>query len=148
LTRPIIPDNTGSAFTHYDDGFENTIWLGLMRDRVKMLYKLLADDGSLCILIDDAHCHYLKVICDEVFGLTNFVANVVWQKRTSPEARLGLGAARDHILVYAKNVNEVDINKQKVTEPHRAPTPFWFPDRQRGGTHGFLEHARLPARYF
>ena len=77
------PYNTGSAFTHYDDGLEHSIWLSLMRDRLEIIRSLLSDDGSLWITIDDNEAHYLKVLCDEIFGRGNFVANVVWQKTYS-----------------------------------------------------------------
>ena len=80
------PYNTGSAFTHYDDGVEHSLWLSLMRDRLEAIRTLLAEDGSLWITIDDNEAHYLKVLCDEVFGRGNFVANVVWQKK--PHRRL------------------------------------------------------------
>lgn len=56
------PYNTGSAFTHYDDGLEHSIWLGLMRERIELLYKLLANDGSLWISIDDREEAYLKLL--------------------------------------------------------------------------------------
>jgi 16S rRNA G966 N2-methylase RsmD len=79
------PYNTGSAFTHYDDGLEHSIWLGLMRDRLEIIRRLLAEDGSLWITIDDNEAHYLKVLCDEVFGRANFVANIVWQKKYSKQ---------------------------------------------------------------
>lgn len=98
------PYNTGSAFTHYDDGVEHSIWLSLMRERLEIIRRLLSEDGSLWITIDDNECHYLKVMCDEVFGRGNFVANVVWQKRTSPDMRATLGAGHDHVLVYSKNI--------------------------------------------
>ncbi len=97
------PYNTGSAFEHYDDNLEHSQWLSLMYPRMELLRDLLAEDGSIWITIDDDEAHYLKVICDEVFGRKNFVANVVWQKRTSPDARLNLGPAQDHILVYARS---------------------------------------------
>jgi adenine-specific DNA-methyltransferase len=98
------PYNTGSAFTHYDDGLEHSIWLGLMRDRLEIIRRLLADDGSLWITIDDNECHYLKVLCDELFGRQNFVANVVWQKKFSPQANnVWLSDSHDHVLVYAKH---------------------------------------------
>lgn len=71
------PYNTGSAFTHYDDGVEHSMWLTLMRDRLELIRNLLAEDGSLWITIDDNEAHYLKVVCDEVFGRGNFVANVI-----------------------------------------------------------------------
>ena len=97
------PYNTGSAFEHYDDGVEHSIWLSLMRDRLELLRRLLADDGSLWITIDDSEAHYLKILCDEVFGRSNFVANVVWQKKSSPQANaVWLSDSHDHILVYAK----------------------------------------------
>lgn len=100
------PYNTGSAFTHYDDGLEHSIWLGLMRDRLEIIRRLLSDDGSLWITIDDNECHYLKVLCDEVFGRSNFVANAVWQKKYAPQNDAKwLSDSHDHILIFAKNKN-------------------------------------------
>ncbi len=72
------PYNTGSAFTHYDDGLEHSMWLSLMRDRLEVIRTLLSEDGSLWITIDDNEAHYLKVMCDEIFGRQNFVANIIW----------------------------------------------------------------------
>ena len=95
------PYNTGAAFEHYDDGVEHSLWLSLMRDRLELLRLLLSKDGSLWITIDDNEAHYLKVLCDEVFGRSEFVANFVWQKRTSRENRAAVGSAHDHLLVYA-----------------------------------------------
>lgn len=98
------PYNTGSAFTHYDDGLEHSIWLGLMRDRLEIIKRLLSDDGSLWITIDDNEAHYLKVLCDEVFGRVNFVANVMWEKKFSPQNDAKwLSLNHDHVLVFAKN---------------------------------------------
>ena len=100
------PYNTGSAFTHYDDGVEHSIWLGLMRDRLELIKKLLAEDGSLWITIDDNEAHYLKVICDEIFGRSNFVANIVWQKKFSPQNDAKwISNSHDHILCYAIDKN-------------------------------------------
>ena len=76
------PYNTGAAFEHYDDNLENSIWLGTIWPRLELLRDLLAEDGSLWVNIDDRQGHYLKVILDEIFGRSRFVANVVWQKRT------------------------------------------------------------------
>jgi adenine-specific DNA-methyltransferase len=98
------PYNTGSAFAHYDDGVEHSLWLSLMRDRLELLKQLLSEDGSLWITIDDNEAHYLKVLCDEIFGRANFVANVVWQKVYS--ARMdakGFSSSHDHILVFQKS---------------------------------------------
>jgi len=96
------PYNTGSAFTHYGDGVEHSLWLSLMRDRLEIIQRILSEDGSLWITIDDNEAHYLKVLCDEVFGRRNFVANVVWQKKyTVANDAKWLSDNHDHVLVYA-----------------------------------------------
>lgn len=96
------PYNTGSAFTHYDDGLEHSIWLGLMRDRLEIIRRLLSEDGSLWITIDDNEAHYLKVLCDEVFGRSNFVANVVWQKKYSvANDHKTIAPMHDHLLILS-----------------------------------------------
>jgi adenine-specific DNA-methyltransferase len=75
-----------------------------MRERLERLRALLRDDGSLWITIDDTEGHYLKVLCDEVFGRANFVSNIVWQKKytIANDARY-FSDQHDHILVYAKS---------------------------------------------
>lgn len=95
------PYNTGAAFEHYDDGVEHSLWLSLMRDRLEILRRLLSVGGSIWINIDDIEGHYLKVLCDEVFGRPSFIANIVWQKRTSRENRAAIGSAHDDILIYS-----------------------------------------------
>jgi adenine-specific DNA-methyltransferase len=97
------PYNTGSAFDQYDDGMEHAIWLSLLRERLELLRRLLRPDGSIWISIDDNEAHYLKVLCDEIFGRANFVANVVWEKRTSRENRRVFSFNHDHILVFARD---------------------------------------------
>ncbi len=109
------PYNTGSAFEHYDDGLEHSLWLSLIRDRFEILRRLLQDDGSIWINLDDNEGHYCKVLCDEVFGRPNFVANALWQKRTSPDVRALLGAGHDHILVYAKQIEKLALNRLPKT---------------------------------
>ena len=128
------PYNTGSAFTHYDDGLEHSIWLSLMRDRLEIIRNLLSEDGSLWITIDDNEAHYLKVLCDEVFGRTNFVANVIWQKKFSPQANsVWLSDSHDHVLVYAKNKETWRPNllprtaeaDSRYTNPDNDPRGAW-----------------------
>jgi len=98
------PYNTGNAFEQYDDNLEHSIWLSLMYPRLELLRELLAQDGSIWISIDDDEGHYLKVICDEIFGRKNFINNVVWQKKFSPQNDAKwLSDNHDHILCYAKN---------------------------------------------
>lgn len=100
------PYNTGSAFEHYDDNLEHSTWLSLMYPRLELMRDLLSEDGSIWISIDDTECHYLKIICDEIFGRDNFVANVIWEKKYAPQnAAKWLSDSHDHILCYAKNKN-------------------------------------------
>ena len=98
------PYNTGSAFEHYDDGIEHSIWLGLMRERLEIIRRLLSEDGSLWITIDDNEAHYLKVLCDEIFGRANFIANVIWQKKYAvANDHKTIAPMHDHVLVYRKS---------------------------------------------
>ncbi len=99
------PYNTRSAFEHYDDNLEHTKWLAMMYPRLELLRELLADDGSIWVTIDDNEAHYLKVIMDEVFGRRNFIANVIWQKKYSPQNDAEFfSAMHDHLFVFTKNV--------------------------------------------
>ena len=98
------PYNTGSAFSHYDDGLEHSMWLTLIRDRLILLHQLLSEDGSLWITIDDNESHYLKVMCDEIFGRSNFVTDVTWQRKYSVSNNFkGIASICDRILVYRKS---------------------------------------------
>jgi len=128
------PYNTGSAFTHYDDGVEHSIWLSLMRDRLELLQRLLSVDGSLWITIDDTECHYLKVLCDEVFGRGNFVANILWQKRFAPNSTAQyISDSHDHVLLYAKEkalwkrklLPRDDRHNQSYKNPDNDPRGVW-----------------------
>lgn len=98
------PYNTGSAFEHYDDNFEHSIWLDLMKPRLSLLWRLLDEsEGSIWISIDDSEQAYVRVLCDELFGRHNFIAQIVWQKRYSRENREAIGDVHEYILVYAKD---------------------------------------------
>lgn len=106
------PYNTGSAFEHYDDNLEHSQWLNLMRPRLQIIHSLLSEDGSMWISIDDDECHYLKVLCDEVFGRKDFITCVSWQKKgsRSNDAKY-FSDNHDYILIYAKNKESWKINR-------------------------------------
>lgn len=126
------PYNTGSAFEHYDDGIEHSTWLSLVRDRLELLRALLAPLGSIWITIDDNECHYLKLLCDEIFGRQNFVANVVWQKAyTSNQTAKFISNTHDHVLVYAKDASRFSIGKLPRTDNQKAKFSN-FDDDPRG----------------
>ena len=131
------PYNTGSAFTHYDDGIEHSLWLSLMRDRLEILCRLLAEDGSILVSIDDNEAHYLKVLMDEVFGRLNFVANVIWQKKYAPaNDAIWFSDSHDHILIFSKKKEVWRPNKLARTEeqdklyktPDNDPRGPWMSD--------------------
>ena len=128
------PYNTGNAFEHYDDGVEHSIWLSLMRERLVLLRTLLSDYGSIWISIDDDESHYLKVLCDEIFGRYNFVANVIWNKKhTRSNDAKWFSDNHDHILVYAKNKKDWRPNllprsedsMKGYTNPDNDPRGVW-----------------------
>jgi len=106
------PYNTGNAFEHYDDGVEHSVWLSLIHARLNILEKLLDKDGTIWISIDADESHYLKVLCDEVFGRRNFIDEVIWQRSYAPiNLKKTLSRSHDTILVYSKNADKVTLNK-------------------------------------
>lgn len=97
------PYNTGSAFEYYDDNLEHSQWLNLMRPRLEILRALLSEEGTIWISIDDDEQAYLRVLCDEVFGRTNYIETIVWQRAYSPvNLKKTISRSHDYILVYAK----------------------------------------------
>ena len=78
-------------------------WLCMMYPRLKLLQKLLADDGAVFISIDDAEIANLKILCNEIFGQNNHIATFIWQKRYSPDVRMSISDAHEFILCYGKN---------------------------------------------
>jgi adenine-specific DNA-methyltransferase len=131
------PYNTRSAFEHYDDNLEHSQWLGMIYPRLELLRSLLSEDGSIWISIDDNEAHYLKVIMDDVFGRSSFVASNVWQKRYSRENREAIGDVHEYILVYAKRPdlfkklrNLVLLTEQQAKvyrNPNNDPRGRWRP---------------------
>ena len=106
------PYNTGSAFAQYEDGLEHSIWLGLIRERLLLLRRLMRYDGSCWIHLDDNEAHYCRVIADEIFGRDNFIANVVWNKSYAVRSNAQFfSSAHEHILVYARDRAQLRLNQ-------------------------------------
>lgn len=131
------PYNTGSAFEHYDDNLEHSQWLNLMRPRLEILRSLLSDSGSIWISIDDDEGHYLKVLCDEIFGRSNFVSTVIWEKKYAPQGNAQwFTDSHDFLLVYAKNkvgwtpnlLPRSESMNAKYKNPDNDPKGLWRPD--------------------
>ena len=128
------PYNTGAAFENYNDNLEHSIWLNLMAARLKILKNLLRNDGSIWISIDDDEQAYLKILCDEIFGRNNFVCNVIWEKKYSPQNDAKwLSDSHDFILVYAKDKNiwrpnllpRTDEMNARYKNPDNDPRGLW-----------------------
>jgi adenine-specific DNA-methyltransferase len=112
------PYNTGSAFEHYDDSLEHSIWLNLMHSRLVLLKTLLSNDGSLWIILDDNEAFYCKVMLDEIFGRNNFLGNIVWQHsiQGKNDAK-GFSLHHNYIFVYRKSDRFI-INRVPRSEGH------------------------------
>ena len=96
-------------------------WLCMMYPRLKLLHKLLAKDGAIFISIDDNEQAHLKLLCDEIFGSGNFINNIIWQKKFSPQndARY-FSDNHDFVLCYTKNKNSWNRNLLLRTENQNA----------------------------
>ncbi len=113
------PYNTGSAFEHYDDGLEHSIWLNLMKPRLELFKKLLSDDGSIWISIDDNEMHYLKLLCDEIFHRDNFVSSIAVKMSTASGVKTShrektIIKEKEYVLVYCKNSTQFRVKPQYV----------------------------------
>lgn len=95
------PFNTEQAFDHYADQLEHSVWLTMMRDRIKDIRALMSPDASIWVHLDDAEVHRMRALLDEEFGEDAFVATIVWQKKYSRDNRPAIGDVHDYILVYA-----------------------------------------------
>ena len=119
------PYNTGSAFAHYDDGIEHSLWLSLMRDRLEIIRSLLSTDGSIFVQVDDNEGHYLKVVCDEIFGRSNFIASFIWRKVDSPnDNKVPVTPDHEFIFGYAKDSSALRLQQKpddSLIDAYRGP---------------------------
>lgn len=128
------PFNTGQAFDHYDDGVEHSVWLGLMQERLELIRDLLAPDGSVWVHLDDAEVHYAKVLMDEVFGRTSYVATVAWRSAdTGNYDDAKFSGDYNSILIYGARpgwrANGLPRNKKQSSHyknPDNDPRGPWF----------------------
>jgi Adenine specific DNA methylase Mod len=111
------PYNTGSAFEHYDDNLEHSIWLELMYSRLLLLKNLLSDDGFFCCQIDDSEGHYLKAMLDEIYGRSNYLATFYIQVRY-PNKTLAEDSDYQKIIeqchIYAKQKYLAKLNRPQA----------------------------------
>ena len=127
------PYNTGSAFEHYDDNLEHSQWLNLMRPRLIILKNLLSENGTIWISIDDDEQAYLRILCDEVFGRSNYIETIVWQRAYSPvNLKKTISRSHDYVLVYAKHLTK-DYSLNKLPRSIEANERYKNPDNDPRG---------------
>lgn len=127
------PYNTGSAFEHYDDNLEHSQWLNLMRPRLVILRNLLSEDGTIWISIDDDEQAYLRILCDEIFGRSNYIETIVWQRAYSPvNLKKTISRSHDYVLVYAKHLTK-DYSLNKLPRSVEANERYKNPDNDPRG---------------
>ncbi len=120
------PYNTHSAFEHYDDNFEHAEWLSMMYPRLELLRDFLSDDGAIFISVNfrDEY-HHLRCICDEIFGVKNYVGTLTWESLTQPtnsgRAKFGLQIKTEPILCYRNNAAENIFELTPVTKTKNYP---------------------------
>lgn len=127
------PFNTKQTFEHYADQLEHSIWLTMMRDRVRMIKDLLTPDGSIWVHLDDAEAHRMRSLLDEVMGPENFITTVIWQKiHARNNSAQHFSADHDFIHVYAKDAQRWRPNRFARTA--KSDADFWNPDGDPRGT--------------
>jgi len=148
------PFNTGQSFLHYDDALEHSVWLGMMRDRLLQVKRLLSPDGSAWVHLDDSEMAYCRVMVDEILGRENFVGTVVWEKSHSRENRTAISTTHDYVLVYARERSQWDKVRNRLPASDEQLARFENPDNDPRGVwaslpmHAKAEKGRRAAQFF
>lgn len=129
------PYNSGNAFDHYDDNLEHSLWLSIMYPRLQLLREFLAPEGTIWISIDDREGHYLKVLCDEIFGRQNFIADIAWRSSDSANHdATQFSVDHNATLVYSatpgwlsNKIARSEKNNAHYKNPDNDPKGPWFP---------------------
>ena len=109
-------DGTNLVANPETSGRFHSDWLSMIYPRIKLARNLLQDDGAIFISIDDKEVANLRKICDEIFGAANFVANIVWQSRTSISDDHEISLNHNHTVVYAKSYDTLRFYGEKLDE--------------------------------
>ena len=135
------------------NGRFHTDWLNMIYPRLKVARDLLSDDGVIFVSIDDNEYDNLKKLCDEIFGSSNFVANIIWQKKTGASDALHIAIITENILVYAKsksylklaqNFEAHDSNRYRYKDEHYSTRGAFYYDSLDRGTLGYHESLDYP----
>lgn len=119
------PFNTKQTFEHYADQLEHSIWLTMMRDRIRDIKPLLADDASVWVHLDDSEVHRMRVLLDEEFGSENFIADLTVE--LNPKGRQldqFFAQSHDRLLVYALDRGSVSLDPASVEGVNASDFPL------------------------
>lgn len=122
-----VSSNTESS------GRLHTNWLNMMYPRLKLSKNLLAKDGAIFISIDDSEAPRLRILCDEIFGEENLIANIIWQHSVQPKGYSGIFSVHhNHILMYRKSedfelmsLERTDDDNKAYSNPDNDPKGDW-----------------------
>lgn len=117
------------------NGRFHTDWLNMIYPRLKLAKDLLSDDGVIFMSIDDNEIENLRKICNEIFGEENFIAQIIWKKRSTPPNDKVIGAAHEYILSFGKNISNTKLHLRARTQeqlmryqnPDNHPKGPWAP---------------------
>ncbi len=131
------PYNTGSDEFLYKDRYQHSTWLAMMGERLRLSWHFLNSAGGIFVSIDDSEEAYLREVLRTVFGPSNFVGVILWQKRYSRDNRPVMGTVHDYIQVFAKTLNEFAAARNRIPpdeeslavyrNPHNDPRGRWRP---------------------
>jgi adenine-specific DNA-methyltransferase len=127
------PFNTEQTFEHYADQLEHSIWLTMMRDRIRDIKPLLHEDASVWVHLDDSEVHRMRVVLDEELGAENFVATIVWEKSPGSKGDAGIAVNHDYILIYARNEPAWKKLRNRIPRSARQAGRYANPDNDPRG---------------
>ncbi len=132
VNSPMLKEWLGNVVDK-EDLTRHDKWLCMMMPRLKLLRELLSEDGAIFVSIDDHEQHTLRLLLDEIFGGDNFVANIMWQNRTSPDNRVVVGAGHEFVVSYAKNYDLFYDTLRKLEMSEEQISQFKNPDNDKLG---------------
>ncbi len=127
------PFNTEQTFEHYADQLEHSIWLTMMRDRIRDIKPLLHEDASVWVHLDDSEVHRMRVVLDEELGAEHFVATIVWEKSPGSKGDAGIAVNHDYILIYARNEPAWKKLRNRIPRSARQAGRYANPDNDPRG---------------
>lgn len=142
-----VPFNTGKDIFSYNDNFRHSTWLTFMKNRLEVAKQLLSPEGTTFIHADWHEVHYLKVLCDELFGRDHLINEIIWCYTGPGSPHMNqLNRKHDTILWYAKDPDNYTFNKDAVRVPYSDPHQSMRKSLSSGQTWTKDDEANLRAR--